>query len=233
MPSTGAPPRMPANPITGADVVVIAARMPGTSRIGPIDTTGLLGATKTRSADSIASTTPDRRPGGLDAEAADRERFGLSPKPDPVLLEVQPATAVAGRRIGDGDLGLDDVVRHRQQPQRWIVGQPPTGDPAGDLRQRQTRCQQLGPGQVGAQVEVAEAEPGGFHPVRRELLLDPPGLRRAAPTTFGVDPAAEGVGHGVEVGTDPQPVHRHVVGGVDDHRQLRVRVRRAHPRHEP
>ena len=49
---------MPEKPTTGADAPVSAARSPGTARIGPMDTTGLLGATRIRSAAPIASATP-------------------------------------------------------------------------------------------------------------------------------------------------------------------------------
>jgi hypothetical protein len=47
---------------------------------------------------------------------------------------------------------------------------------------------------------------------------------RAAPPALGVDAAAEGVHHGVEVGADLEPVHPDVVGGVGDHRDLGVSV---------
>ena len=45
-------------PTTRADVDRNASRMPGTARIGPIDTTGFDGASSTTSASAIASTTP-------------------------------------------------------------------------------------------------------------------------------------------------------------------------------
>ena len=70
---------------------------------------------------------------------------------------------------------------------------------------------------MGGEVTVAEAEPGRLHAVRRELLLGVPGLLDPAPAALGVDAAAEGVHHRVEVGADLEPVHPDVVGGVGDH----------------
>ena len=46
------------NPTTGADVATNASRMPGTARMVPMLTTGLLGAMSTTSASAIASSTP-------------------------------------------------------------------------------------------------------------------------------------------------------------------------------
>src|SRR3712207_8198144 len=46
MPRTGAPPMMGETPTTGARVPRIASRIPGTDRMVPIDTTGLLGGSR-------------------------------------------------------------------------------------------------------------------------------------------------------------------------------------------
>ena len=121
MPSTGAPPRMPAKPTTGAGLARRASRIPGTARIGPIETTGLLGATRIRSAAAIASATPgagraDSMPTRVIASAS-----GCGAQPDPVLLEVHRPAAARRLVVGDGDVGLDPVVGHRQQPQLGLV----------------------------------------------------------------------------------------------------------------
>ena len=56
MPRTGAPPMIPETPTTV--FAETAALMPGTARIGPMDTTGLEGGNSTKSASAIASSTP-------------------------------------------------------------------------------------------------------------------------------------------------------------------------------
>jgi hypothetical protein len=75
---------------------------------------------------------------------------------------------------------------------------------------------------VRGDVAVTEAEPGRLHGVRRELGLRAPRLVAPAPSAFGVDPVAEGVHHGVEVGTHLEPVHPQVVGSVGDDGHLGV-----------
>ena len=57
MPRTTLPPMIGETPTTGACVWRIASRMPGTDTIVPIETTGFDGATSTRSAPTMASTT--------------------------------------------------------------------------------------------------------------------------------------------------------------------------------
>ncbi len=56
MPRTGAPPMIPETPTTV--FASTAALMPGTARIGPMETTGLDGGNSTKSASAIASSTP-------------------------------------------------------------------------------------------------------------------------------------------------------------------------------
>ena len=58
MPRTGAPPTIGDRPITGAAVARRASAIPGTARITPIETTGLLGGRSTTSASDSASRTP-------------------------------------------------------------------------------------------------------------------------------------------------------------------------------
>jgi hypothetical protein len=80
----------------------------------------------------------------------------------------------------------------------------------------------LGAHQVGREVPVAQSEPGRLDAVRRELLLDLPGLVLATPPALGVDAAAEGVHDRVEVRAHLESVQPDVVGGVRDDRDLGV-----------
>src|SRR3954468_22814931 len=64
-PRTGAPPTIGDTPITGAWAAASAGRIPGTLRIVPIETTGLDGAIRIRSASPIAASTPG--PGVVDS----------------------------------------------------------------------------------------------------------------------------------------------------------------------
>ncbi len=217
MPRTWSPATTGESPTTGADVARRASRTPGTPRIVPTETTGFEGGTSTTVSirDGVDHTgTGGRR---LDADRDDRAGRHLGVQPDPVLLEVDGATP---RRLGgvvDDDVRLDPVVGHRQQPD---PGLPATAERLGHRGQRVAGLEHLGADQVGGEVPVAEAEPGRLHAVRRQLLLGVPGLVRAAPAALGVDAAAEGVHHGVQVGTDLQPVQPDVVGGVGHHGDL-------------
>ena len=72
MPRTGAPPMMPETATTV--LAATASLMPGTARIGPIETTGLDGGKSTKSASAMASSTPGAgtarsAPTGMIAEA--------------------------------------------------------------------------------------------------------------------------------------------------------------------
>src|SRR5665811_2319119 len=97
-------------------------------------------------------------------------------------------------------------------------GRPQRGaQPGCHLGQRQTLAKPLATGDVGPEVEVAEAEPLRLRSVGRKLTLDGVGLVRAAPTLFLVDGATEGVHEGVEVGADSQSEEVDVVTGVTDH----------------
>jgi hypothetical protein len=76
---------------------------------------------------------------------------------------------------------------------------------------------------MGGDVAVTETEPGRPDAVRRELLLDDEALVASTPPLLLVDAAAEGVHHGVQVGTDHQPEQGDVVAGVADHGDLGIR----------
>ena len=121
IPRTWWPPTMGESPTTGAGVAASASRTPGTPRIVPTETTGLDGGSTTRSAPVIASTTPGCRGGVVLPDHDDRLGRHLGPQPDPVLLEVDDAAAAGRVGVGDGDVGLDPVVGHRQQPEAVAV----------------------------------------------------------------------------------------------------------------
>ena len=154
-------------PTTGTPASAIASRMPGTARIVPTDTTGLDGGKRITSASAIASSTPGA---GL-ACSAPTGTIGLGrdggPQPHPVLLEVD-GLALA-RPTVDGDMGLDAVVGHRDEPH---PGLPPVAQRLGDGAQRVARAEHLRPHDVRGEVAVAEPEPLRSDAVRRELLLD-------------------------------------------------------------
>src|SRR3954453_13728599 len=219
-------------PTTGARGPRSASRTPGTPRIVPIETTGLLGGSRTTSAVRIASRTPGAgradsitsarvrragtagcRPGPSHPDREDPPRRPRGVQPDPPLLEVDRAQPL---RVLDLDVRLDPLVGHRQQPDAER-GQPPAlAQPRRDLRQRQALAEQPGADDVRGEVAVAEGEPVRTLAVGGEL----PGYReppvRPAPPLALVDAAAQGVHDGVEVGADPQAVQRDVVGGVAD-----------------
>ena len=94
---------------------------------------------------------------------------------------------------------------------------PPAGaEPGGHLRERDAGGEQLGADQVGAEVAVTEAEPGGLGAVRPQLLDRAPALVDATPAALGVATAAEGVHERVQVRAHAEAVDRDVVGRVPD-----------------
>ena len=72
---------------------------------------------------------------------------------------------------------------------------------------------------MGAEISITESEP-----TRAAVLFEHrtclPRFVAEAPTGVGVDGPGEGVGHGVEVGRDVQPVQNEVITHVDDRRHL-------------
>ena len=75
---------------------------------------------------------------------------------------------------------------------------------------------------MGRQVTVTQPEPIGVGAIGSQFLLGVPRLPASAPAALGVDAVTECVHAGVEVGTDPDPVHPRVVSHVDDCRHLMV-----------
>ena len=219
MPRTGAPPMIGDTPTTGPGAGVTASRIPGTPRIVPMETTGLLGR------DQHDVCAEDRlehaRPGGGVVDPDLHERLGRQARAvlDPPLLEVDRAAPFV--RLHD-DVRLAALVGHRQQPD---AGLPPLAQRRGHLGQRVAGVEHPGADEVGRDVEIAEAEPGRFGTVVRQLVLDPPALVLASPAAFVIGAAAEGVHHAVEIGTDAQSVQRDVVAGVHDRGQVVVGAR--------
>jgi hypothetical protein len=146
-----------------------------------------------------------------------------------------------GRRVVHDDVGLDPVVRARQQRH----ARPPAVAQGGDdVGEPVTGAQHPGPDEVRGDVAVAEGEPRRLGLVGGQLLADRPRLPRPPPPALGVDAAAEGVEAAVEVRGDPQAVHPDVVADVHDGSHLVLRVvgagsdrrqaeRGLHPEQEP
>ena len=183
MPRTGAAPMIGDRPTTGRRRRPQRSRMPGTPRIVPIDTTGLLGAISTMSASAIASATPGAGLASSTPTWTNAMRRDLGPVLDPPLLEVdRPPGAVEV----DDDVRLAALVGHRQQPH---AGLPALAQRGGDVGERVAGVEHLGADQVGGDVEVAEAEPGRLDAVDRQLVLDPPGLvARPQPRSVSMPP---------------------------------------------
>ncbi len=227
MPRTGALPMIGDSPMTGAGVARSASRIPGTPRMVPIETTGLLGPTSTTSASAIASTTPGA---GFASSMPiwTNARVGMAARYlDPPLLEVDRLALAVEL---DDHVRLAPLVGHRQQAD---PGLPALAQGRGDVGERVAGVDHLGADEVGGDVEITEPEPGRFDAVDRELVLDPPGLAGPSPAPVGVDAAAEGVHHAVEIRADPQPVHDDVVAGIHDRGDLGVGVAGPHATQEP
>ena len=198
-----------------------ASRTPGTPRMMPIDTTGLLGGRSTTSARRIASSTPGAAVARSSPATTKRLRRDGRLVADPPLLEVD--RALAALLVVDDDVGLDRHVGHRQQLDA-LLGQAPAGrQPRGDLAERGTLPEPLRAHDVGADVEVAEREPLRDRTVGGELALHAVALVGAAPALALVDAAAERVEERVDVGADAQAEQGDVVTGVRDDGDGRVR----------
>ena len=83
----------------------------------PTLTTGLLGGITTRSASVIASMTPGPGEASSSPTTTTASAGDLGVEPHPVLLEVHDPPPAGAVGVGDGDVGLDPVVGHRQQSQ--------------------------------------------------------------------------------------------------------------------
>ena len=166
---------------------------------------------------------PDRvqhagcRGGGVDAHEHELMGGQSGAVLHPPLLEVNGGPALLGVHHY---VGLDTVVRHGQQRHSRL---PPRAQGCGDLVQRVPGREQLCAHQVGGDVAVPEREPQRIEAVRPKFVEDPVGLVTATPSALEVDPAAEGVHDGVQVGADLQSVQPDVIRGVADHGDLVIR----------
>ena len=192
-----------------------SSRMPGTARIGPIETSGFDGAITTISALRSASITPGAGRADSSAHETHRRHGHVVLASHEVLLEAELALAV------DRESSLDLIVGHGDEPQ---PESPRPGDLGGDLGQRRSLGHAVRAIQVRGEVSVAEPEPRCAR--RRSQRPDVgiaiegahrlPGLADESPARLRIDRAGQRVDHRVEVGTDAQPVHHDVVAGVDD-----------------
>ena len=207
-------------PTTGAAVPRNASRTPGTPRMMPIETTGLLGGSSTTSARRMASSTPGAAGGAVEAGDDEAARRQGRLVPNPPLLEVdRPLAALA---VVDDDVGLDRHVGHRHQLDAALRQPPARREPGGHLAERVALPEPLRAHDVGADVEVAEGEPLGHCAVGGELALHAVALVGATPALALVHAVAQRVEQGVEVGADPQPEQGDVVAGVRDDGDRRV-----------
>jgi hypothetical protein len=122
----------------------------------PIETTGLLGGSRTASASRIASSTPGAGFACSTPTGEDPARRHRGVHPDPPLLEVDGALAAVGLVVRDDDVRLDRVVRHRQQPHARL---PAGAQRLGDLGERVAEAEHPGADEVRRDVAVAEREP--------------------------------------------------------------------------
>ena len=204
-------------PTTGAAVSRSAARMPGTPRMVPTETTGLDGGRITRSAPVIASRTPGA---GVDWSRPTNDQLlgrDLGVQAHPVLLEVHDALAagLGGSAIATWVSTRSSVIGSRRSRPRTGCA-PPSAQRLRDLGEGVAGLQHLAADQVGRDVAVAQPEPRRLDAVRLQVLLGVEGLVAATPPALEVDALAEGVHHGVEVGADLEPVDPQVVGRVGD-----------------
>ena len=158
------------------------------SRMMPIDTTGLLGASSTTSASAIASMTPG-------AGLAGSQRHGLRSRAagtcraqsGPTTPGSARRTPSASRTCVSSQSSLAGNHRH--------AGLPALAQPPGDGRQRHSVGEPAAAQQVGREVEVAETEPRRARVSRRPSTprrtpqarrgpgtTRPPGPSRARPT---------------------------------------------------
>ena len=151
-------------------------------------------------------------------------------EPYPILLKVHRSAASGCLRICDRHMRLDAIVSHREQSEPFVVSQPAGAQRRGHFRERIAGIQHLSPYQMGADVAIAEREPGRLHPVRGQLLHHPPALVMATPTAYPISATAQRVHDRVEVRADAESVQGDVVSGVGDHGEPLPLDRRGVPR---
>ena len=80
-----------------------------------MDTTGLLGATKIKSAFWSASIDAGCGLRLLEADEGDGQRIGTGMEPYPILLKVHRSAASGCLRIRDRHMRLDAIIGHGEQ----------------------------------------------------------------------------------------------------------------------
>jgi hypothetical protein len=136
------------------------------------------------------------------------------PHSHPPLLEVHRAWAGA---FVDDDVGLDRDVGHREQGDAAVGQSPALGQAGGHLAERKALSKPQRPGDVCAEVFVAQ---GRTSRVARRARPTRPARHtvssaRPHPWPSWTAPP-EGVEHGVEIGAHPQPEEGDVVARVPD-----------------
>ena len=184
--------------VPGDRAPAIASRMPGTARIGPIDTIGFDGAMTIASAAASASSTsavarPPRSP--PEADLVDLRR--LVPV-DEVLLELEPAVVRA-------DLGPD---RGRRSSAGWSARSPARARrPSATARSGASRRGVGRSATGGSRSRGRRVGTTGPRRQRGQRLHDRPGLVPQPPAALLVVEAGQRVGDRVVVGPDGESVH--------------------------
>ena len=196
-PLSAAPPTIGEIATTEERRAASRSSMPGSARIGPIDTSGFDGAITTTSASvSAASVAAVGR--GIVVEPDARHRDAVS-EPDEVVLE---RDLLAGP--GERDHGPEPIVRHREHRE---LEAPRARDLGRHRRQVGPLGEPGGPIEVRRQIAVAEVEPGrrGSRTVRAhggvpfERLHRPPGLPLESPAALRIDRCRQRVRDRVEI----------------------------------
>ena len=173
MPLTGAPPTIGVTATTRQGAASTAARIPGTARMGAIDTTGLDGQIRTPLAVARASVTPGA--GRASSTPWKRTARTGSRAWRPTQYSWNPRSR--GPSGPSTSTRVDPLVAHWHQPHRHAEAVAQLGR---GLRQGGALGQQPGPEQVGGDVAVPEGEPAGLaQPDQR--LAGVPGLAGQAP----------------------------------------------------
>ena len=196
--------------MTGADVADSASRTPGTARMGPIETTGLDGASRTTSAPAMASTTP----GAATA--------------DPIPGFSNPAGSSVARCL----------VHHSwkciRDPSRSCTTVSTSASVIGSSRAPSGQRRDI------RSITCVGVSPSRSHPVRARCVprSRSPRVNHGHPAphswsswfTRSLSPArphplivvvhsGQRVHDGVDIGLEPHPRQPQIVAGVDDDRQ--------------
>ena len=189
--------------------------MPGTARIGWIETNGLLGAITIASAAAIASSTPGAGRARLGTVVDERVDLVLVPPGDEPLLEGE-------RALGRDEVRAEPVVGRRQRaasrgPPR-SSGRAVTADSGSPSR---SACERTRWRPMSRSPSMNQPSPPQARADSSACQVSP---ARPQPRSVSFRPG-EAVEDGVEVGRDVEAEHLEVVADVADDRQL---ARREH-----